>query len=169
MDAFSDDPSILAALDDNPAKVKLLEWLLTAKSERHPRTMEELANEVGVSRRTLFLWKNQERFVAVWRREAAKLVGGIERTQEIIDQLALDAVDPNNKPSERVQAAKAYLAVTNAITPDDAPRENPLAGMSLEELEREYTQRLQVELARRGSKVTTLADEVRAAFDGVEG
>jgi hypothetical protein len=148
MNDLPDD--LLPELDGDPRKLRFLEWLLTAPSEREPATITAFAASLGLDRRTVTYWRAKDSFQAVWRREAAKVAGGIERTQVMLDRLyAIGESDDK----DRVPAIREFLKTTQAISPKDTPRqENPLARMTKAELEAEYRLMLGRELAVREAR-----------------
>jgi hypothetical protein len=102
--------------------LRLVEWLTTAPGLREPRTKEQLADELGVSPRTLRDWQNRPEVRARWEKEAVAVAGDPERTQRILDALYNAATDPEAR--DRVQAAKAWAEMTGAIKPK--PKETQL-------------------------------------------
>lgn len=101
----------------DPRHVRLLEWLTTAPSERVPATKSGLADELGVSARTLRHWQAQEGFVRVWERRVREVAGTPERTQLVLDTLFAAATDSSNR--SQVQAAKLFLEAIDAIRPPE--------------------------------------------------
>lgn len=151
MDAVDLPDDLLAELDGDPRKLRFLEWLLTPNAHRSPRSKTDLAAEFDLDRRTLNNWQAKPQFQAVWRREAAKVRGGIDRTTDLLDQLYSVGMSDDK---DRVAAIREFMRITEQISPKDTPREtNPLAGKSLEELESMYTEQLQIEIARKRAAV----------------
>ena len=102
-------------LNDHFPKQRLLDWLITPPSEREPRTLSELAREMGHERKTLQRWKNEKEFLEEWERRYLASVGNPGRRQEIMDTLfktATDADDPKH-----VQAAKTYMEIEGSLKP----------------------------------------------------
>lgn len=101
---------------DAESKQRFLEWLLTPASERDPRTMEALADELGVTRRTLTKWKTEDKeFMEAWEARYLASVGNPERKQKLLDtlyQTGSDADDPKH-----VQAIKTYFEITEGLRP----------------------------------------------------
>lgn len=106
--------------------MRLLEWLVTLPAERVPSTKDGLANELGVSPRTLRDWQAQESFRKAWDKAAWDISGGPEKTQTILDALHEYATDREAK--DRVSAATTWLKATGAIQPTGRKPEQPAAG-----------------------------------------
>jgi hypothetical protein len=100
---------------DDPRKVRLMNWLTTPPMERQPKTQVALAENLGISKRTLTAWMNQPGFRDAWERQAKAIQGTPERQQVVLDVLYAAATDPHNR--QQVQAAKLYLEATKAIRP----------------------------------------------------
>jgi hypothetical protein len=100
----------------DPKKQIYLEWLLTPKSERDPSKMEDLAEMLGVTRRTLTKWKTEDKeFMEAWEARYLATVGSPERKQELLDTLyktGKDADDPKH-----VQATTAYFNIVEGLRP----------------------------------------------------
>jgi hypothetical protein len=105
---------LLMILDD-PRHVRLVDWLVTPKSERQPRTLAGLAEELGVSDRTLRDWRERSDVRQLWEKRSREVVGSPERAQEVIDALYQRAMD--SQDAKQVQAAKLYLEAVDAIRP----------------------------------------------------
>lgn len=142
---------LLTQLGNDQRKLRLLEWLLTPPSDREPATKTALADELGVTARTLRNWESDARFVRLLREETIRVSGGVERAKILLDQLFADATNENNSATERTRAATEFLKVTKAISPEDqAPRENSLAGMPMGELLELYKETIRAELRSHG-------------------
>lgn len=102
-------------MDGDYRKARLLEWLTTPPRERQPQTVEALATELGVDRRSLSNWRRQPEFREAWEAAAREVVGSPERTQQVLDTLFRAAIDATNK--QQVTAARLYLEATDAIKP----------------------------------------------------
>lgn len=97
-------------------KQRFLEWLLTPVSERNPRTMQELADELGVERRTLTNWKTTDReFMEAWEARYLATIGSPERKQKLLDVLERTASDPDDP--KHVQAIKTYFDIVEGLRP----------------------------------------------------
>ena len=97
-------------------KQRFLDWLCTPVRERQPRTMDDLAEELQVTRRTLTTWKTQDKeFMEEWEKRYLRTIGNPERKQSIMETLlrtATDADDPKH-----VQAAKTYFEIEGSVKP----------------------------------------------------
>lgn len=112
-------------------KQRFLDWLCTPVKERQPRKMEELAEELGTTRRTLTTWKTDDKeFMEEWEKRYLKTIGDPSRKSLIMDTLLRTATDPDDP--KHVQAAKAYFEIEGSIKPA----------------------KMQVEVSREASKLT---------------
>ena len=102
---------------DDPRHQRALEWVTTAPAQREPKTQLALADEIGVSARTIRDWMERDDFKAAWKSRVDSLVGSPERTQRLLDSLYDEALDPQAR--NRVAAAKLYFEVTKAISPPE--------------------------------------------------
>ena len=101
---------------DHPKRIRFIEWLLTPPSEREPRLMTELAEEMGLTRRTLTNWKTRDRdFMEEWERRYLTSIGSPERKQAIMDTLYATATDPDDP--KHVSAAKQYMEIEGSLKP----------------------------------------------------
>lgn len=128
---------VLAKLDNDHRKLRLLTWLLDAPEVREPATMEQLAEEDGMpSSRTLRSWKRDDAFVKLWRSQSYDVVGSPEETQRVLEALKTTALDRQHR--QHVAAANSYLKAVGGMTPPDealVKQESILEQMSLAELE----------------------------------
>lgn len=101
---------------DSKEKQAFLEWLLTPASERQPRTMEALAAELGIQRRTLTKWKTEDKeFMEAWESRYLATVGSPEKKQKLLDVLERTASDPDDP--KHVQAIKTYFDIVEGLRP----------------------------------------------------
>lgn len=97
-------------------KQRFLEWLLTPAGDREPRTMDALADELGVTRRTLTTWKTQDKeFMEAWEARYLATVGSPEKKQRLLDVLEKTASDPDDP--KHVQAIKTYFDIVEGLRP----------------------------------------------------
>lgn len=97
-------------------KQAFLKWLCTPPKEREPRTMEELAETLQVTRRTLTNWKTDDKeFIEAWEKLYLNTIGNPERKQTIMDTLYKTATDPDDP--KHVQAAKQYFEIEGSVKP----------------------------------------------------
>lgn len=121
--------------DLSEQQCELLDWLLTNPKDRE-ENQAKLARRLGVAPRTLRDWKQNETFYTVWQKEARRIGGGPERSQQALDALHQIFMDDDGaKPSDRVAAAKEFLRHAEAISPpEEVDRPKTVEEMSLEEL-----------------------------------
>jgi hypothetical protein len=140
---------VLVMAFDDVRHTRLLEWLTTVPAERQPKTKGALAEELGVSPRSLRDWQSKPDFVAAWEARVKEVAGSPERTQLVLEALFQTATDRNDRGS--VSAAKLYLEAVNAISP---PKMNvqvtDARKLSDEELNALIAERAQQVLVDRG-------------------
>lgn len=148
---------------EDARKERLLQWLVTPPSERVPATQVELAEEIGVTPRTLRDWRANAQFRGVWEQQAKRVIGDPSNVQEVLEEmrkLALirsieKGVDKDGQQlygqnTQQVQAAKLYLAAVDAIRPPEADAAaKKAAEMSDAELEALIAEQGQKLLAER--------------------
>lgn len=137
-------------------KLRLLEWLTTPEDLRAkwgwPTSQGKLADELGVSAKTIRNWKVDPAFRAVWEKEAKDFVGDPERVQMLIEDIYKGARDLNETLASRVRAAELFFKVTDSIAPpkvDQAKRE--ASELSDSELQALIAQAAQQELQGRNA------------------
>ena len=97
-------------------KQRLLAWLCTPPTERDPHTLTELADELGVTRRTLTTWKTDDKeFLNAWEKLYLKTIGNPEVKMKIMKTLEQTATDPDDP--KHVQAAKTYFEIEGSVKP----------------------------------------------------
>lgn len=96
-------------------KQRFLQWLCIPAKEREPSTMDELATELDVTRRTLTNWKKDDEFIDAWAKEHRRTVGNPDRLNEILDVLYKTAVDIDDP--KHIQAAKEYRSWVEETKP----------------------------------------------------
>lgn len=88
-----------------------IDFLLTPQPDR-PCSQNEFAERIGVNRKTLWKWKNEDPFFRErWREEASKRNVSPEATQPIIEVLRARAMQGDTK------AAELYLKYVAQIAP----------------------------------------------------
>jgi hypothetical protein len=132
-------------------KQTFLKWLCTPAKERDPKTMELLAEQLGLSRRTLTNWKDDKEFLEAWEKRYLKTIGDPSRKQEIMDVLyrtATDADDPKH-----VQAAKQYFEIEGSVKPQKMQIEvsRPAKELSDAELDAILADKISSEKTQRAS------------------
>jgi hypothetical protein len=103
------------ATQQDPKKMRYIEWLTTPKSAREPKSEALLAKELDVYVKTLYNWRHDPEFKAIWQENTDFVIGGDDRRQAVMDTLYQAASDPNNP--RHVTAAKLYLEAIKDITP----------------------------------------------------
>jgi len=101
----------------DPRHQRVLEWEMTPRVNREPATANALAEELGVSARTIRGWKDSPKFQAAWKELFTETAGSLERTKSILDSLFHDATDGDH--DKRVQAAKLYFDISKQIAPPE--------------------------------------------------
>lgn len=96
-------------------KQRFLQWLCVPAREREPSTMDELAVELDVTRRTLSNWKKDDEFIDAWAKRHRQTVGNPDRLNEIIDVLYKTATDIDDP--KHIQAAKEYRSWVEETKP----------------------------------------------------
>jgi hypothetical protein len=116
-------------------KQSFLDWLCTPVKEREPKTMEQLADQLGLTRRTLTNWKDDKEFLEAWEKRYLKTIGDPSRKQTIMDVLYRTATDPDDP--KHVQAAKQYFEIEGSVKPQKVQVEmsRPAKELSDDELD----------------------------------
>lgn len=96
-------------------KQAFLEWLCTPAKERKPKNMEDFADTIQVTRRTLTNWKVDKDFLEAWEKLYLKTIGNPERKQSIMDTLYATASDKDDP--KHVAAAKQYFEIEGSVKP----------------------------------------------------
>lgn len=96
-------------------KQRFLDWLCTPAAEREPSTMEELAGELSLTRRTLSNWKKDDEFLKHWEQRHRATIGNPDRINEVLNTLYRTATDPDDP--KHVSAAKEFLSHVEGTRP----------------------------------------------------
>ena len=96
-------------------KQRFLDWLCTPASEREPTTMDDLAAELSITRRTLSNWKKDDEFLAHWEKRHRATIGNPDKINEVLNTLYRTAVDPDDP--KHISAAKEYLGYVRGTAP----------------------------------------------------
>ena len=130
---------------------RLLTWLLTAPGDREPRTMVELAREMGTSPDALTKRKAKPEFLKEWEVEYLRTVGNPEVKMKIMRALEQIASDPDDP--KIVQAARAFFEIQGTVKPQGSVEVNvntkAPSELSNEDLQRLVAMKAEDELARR--------------------
>lgn len=116
-------------------KQAFLEWLCTPVPERDPSTMQGLADQLQIERRTLTNWKTQDKeFMQEWEKLYLRTVGNPERKQNLLDVLYKTGSDGDDP--KHVQATKTYFELVEAVKPQkmEVAITRPAASLSDDEL-----------------------------------
>ncbi len=100
---------------DDGRHIRLVNWLTTPPHDRQPRTQKALAEELGVSERTIRDWKERPEVRAAWEKQAKEVAGDPEKVSMALDQLYKTAMDPEHR--QHVAAMKLWLEAVEAIRP----------------------------------------------------
>ena len=124
----------------DPRRLRLLEWLVAEKSGTQvPSTRSELAEEMGVDRKTLYRWGQEPEMVRRLRELLMDNAGPAERFAAVVDAMFEQALD--HESSKQIGAAK-WLSETFGLAAkakeDVKPREQKqaLMDLSVEDLDR---------------------------------
>jgi hypothetical protein len=141
----------MADLLDDARKLRLLDWLTTPEDRREPKSQNQLADEIGVTAKTLRNWRSEPAFRAAWEKQAKDIVGDPENVQKVLQMLVDGALDTTETLASRTRAAHEYLTAVDAIRPpavDMAAKK--AAEMSDDELRASLAELLQKEAHARG-------------------
>lgn len=109
-------------------KVAYLEWLMTPPGEREPTAKTAMAEELGVSFKTLYNWESEPEFQEKLR--GLKLQWGSRWYPDILAKL-MDTV-LNGPPAQSVSAAKVLLA--HIDIKDESKKETEYSSDALEKI-----------------------------------
>lgn len=133
-------------------KQRFLTWLCTPPKDRDPATETALADEIGMSRRTLSNWKSEKEFLEEWERLYLKTIGNPEVKLRIMKTLEQTATDPDDP--KHVQAAKTYFEIEGSVKPAKMNVEvtqRPAKELSDEQLAELISINAQAEAEQRGA------------------
>ena len=142
--------STTADVFDDVRKQRLLQWLLMPKHERVPESQAKLADELGVSQRTIRDWKALPAFRATWEKEAKETFDP-EMVQRVVQKMYDHAL--NDDSPKQAKAWELFLKTVDAIKPPKLDlAAKAAAEMADDELQAMIAQAAQAELAsRKGS------------------
>jgi hypothetical protein len=95
-----------------------IEWLLTPKAERQPRTKQDLAEMLGVTPMTLRNY-TRDPFFQQELSKRGKAINKVERASDVLDALYRRAIDVD-EGAPAVTAAKVWLEYTDKAVADMA-------------------------------------------------
>ena len=137
---------------DDFRKQRFLHWLCTPPKDRDPSTMEVLAEELGLTRRTLTNWKDEKEFLEAWEKLYLKTIGNPEVKMRIMKTLEMTATDPDDP--KHVQAAKTYFEIEGSVKPakmDVQVTQRPAKELSDEQLAELVSMHATAEQEKRGA------------------
>lgn len=130
----------------DPRHERLVEWLTTPDAARKefgwPTTQVGIAEELGVSPRTIRSWMDRDDVRRCWADRAEKVVGDPSKVQEVLEQLRTVALDPSHR--QYAQAVKTYLEAVDAIKP---PETKVAVKLSKDELQQWTDEALDAQIA----------------------
>lgn len=136
---------------DGVAKQTYIAWLLTPPRERSPQKLEDLAEQLGVARRTMTLWRTEDKeFIEEWEKQYLRTIGNPGVKSEIMATLLKTATDPDDP--KHVQAAKAYFEIEGSLKPVKTQvnvQTGDVKKLTLEELDEMLAAKAQAEKERR--------------------
>lgn len=144
----------MAELNDDARKLRFLNWLLATpqirKEQGWPESQNKMAEELGVTARTLRNWRAEPAFRARWEKEAKDIVGDPDKVQSAIQRLYDIGFDDDTPRSTQVKSLETWLKVVEALKPPvvDTAKKNA-AEMSDAELEAFIAEEAQRKLAER--------------------
>lgn len=109
----------LNSLLPDPRHQRLVEWLTTPKAERRPQHQKGLAEEFGVSERTIRDWKGRQDVRKAWEKIGQEIIGDPDNVFDVVEEMRLLAMDKTAKDADRIRAANLYLEVAEAIKPPE--------------------------------------------------
>tara|TARA_R110000803_G_scaffold16310_2_gene44684 strand:+ start:2757 stop:3188 length:432 start_codon:yes stop_codon:yes gene_type:complete len=131
---------------------RFIEWLLTPKDERRPRTQNELAIDLGVSAAKLSSWKGETEFLQAWDGKYLRTIGSPETKMKIMQTLMGTATDEDDP--KHVQAAKTFFEIEGSLRPaktqvDVNVAATPVSDLTTDQLNAMLASKAGDELGRR--------------------
>lgn len=100
-----------------PNHRRLVFWLCTPPKDRVPKTQQGIADELGVSPRTIRTWMVRDDVRRAWAKMSDDIIGDPGKVAEVLEGLRATALDSTHR--QYTQAAKLYLEAVDAIKPPD--------------------------------------------------
>lgn len=94
---------------------RYMNWLCTPPKDREPKLKKDLADELGVTHKTLNNWHNNADFLKAWEKLYLKTIGDPGVKLRIMQTLERTATDPDDP--KHVQAAKTYFEIEGSMKP----------------------------------------------------
>ena len=117
-----------------------LEWLLTPKDSRNPKTKKAWAEDHGIHFNTLQVWEKRRDFKERWELGVKGLTESPERTQSLLDALYVKGIAGD------VRSAELYLKATGQMASQQ--NINIKTETSVKELSDEELQTLIIEMSK---------------------
>ena len=92
-----------------------LEWLLTPKEDRDPKTKKAWADTNGVHQNTLTGWEKNKTFSERWALGVKGLTQSPERTQALLDSLYIKGISGDTKSAELYLKATGQMATQTNV------------------------------------------------------
>lgn len=150
-----------APIDLDDWRIKhYMAWLCTPVDDREPRHKKDLADQLGVTHRTLNNWSDTPEFLKAWEKLYLKTIGdpGVKmRIMKTLEQTATDPDDPKH-----VQAAKAYFEIEGSLRPTsrvEVQVSKETEKLSDDELDAMLAEYAQHEAARRQRQLASNDDD----------
>jgi predicted transcriptional regulator len=115
-----------------PNHRRLVFWLCTPPKDRVPSTQQGIADELGVSPRTIRTWMVRDDVRRAWAKMSDDIIGDPGKVSEVLEALRSTALDPSHR--QFTQAAKLYLEAVDAIKPPDKAVEIRLSMEQISEM-----------------------------------
>ena len=115
-----------------PNHRRLVYWLCTAPADRVPKTQQGIADELGVSPRTIRSWMVRDDVRRAWSKMSDDIIGDPGKVAEVLEALRATALDPSHR--QFTQSAKLYLEAVDAIKPPDRGVEVKLTTTQISEM-----------------------------------
>ena len=99
--------------------MRVVSWLATPENEREPKTLEDLATEIGVRPATILKWRSRKLDALAAEQTRMKL---FEHLPEVYDVLAKEATDGSPEHMKLfLTVARGYGVPPTAPTASDGP------------------------------------------------
>lgn len=141
-------------VNEDARRLRYLQWLLATpairKAEGWPDSQNKLADELGVTPRTLRNWRAEPSFRARWEKEAKDIVGEPDKVQKAIQRLYDLGFDDEVSAATQVKSLTEWLKAVGALKPPavDTAKKNA-AELSDAELEAFIAEEAQRKLSER--------------------
>ena len=127
-----------------------LEWLVTPKESRTPKTKKEWAEQHGIHFNTVGVWEKRKDFKERWELAVKGLTQSPERSQALLDALYVKGIAGD------VRSAELYLKATGQMASQQ--NINIKTETSVKELSDEELQTLIIEMSKNKINNNALPD-----------